>query len=52
MQAIFLLSIELIRRKEFVKGAFCYSVLLNFKHLYLYSSLAFFVYILKDYVLS
>lgn len=51
MQALFLLSIELVRRKHFLLGAFAYSTLLNFKHIYLYSALAFFVYILKDYIL-
>lgn len=51
MQALFLLSIELLRRRQFVKGALAYSTLLNFKHIYLYSSLAFFVFILKEYVL-
>lgn len=52
MQAIFILSVELIRRRQFAKGALAYSILLNFKHIYLYSSLAFFIYILKEYVLS
>ena len=52
MQTLFLLSIELIRREKFTAGAFCYSLLLNFKHIYLYSSIAFFIYILKEYVLK
>lgn len=47
MQAIFLMSIEFIRRKQYIKGAFTYSILLNFKHIYLYAALAFFAYILK-----
>ena len=50
MQAIFLLSVELIRRKRFEEGAFVYSCLLNFKHIYLYAALAFFVCIVKEYI--
>jgi len=52
MQAIFLASIELIRRKKYEEAAFVYSCLLNFKHIYLYASLAFFSCILKEYVLK
>ena len=50
MQAVFLLSVELMRRKRYEEGAFVYSCLLNFKHLYLYSALAFFVCIVKEYI--
>lgn len=35
-----------------MKGALAYSTLLNFKHIYLYSALAFFFFILKEYILS
>lgn len=50
MQAVFLLSVHLIQQKKFLRGAFLYSCLLNFKHIYLYASLAFLAYILKQYV--
>lgn len=50
MQAFFLLGVYLIEQGHFLKGAFAYACLLNFKHIYLYSSLAFFAYILKKYV--
>lgn len=52
MQAIFLLSVHLIQQDKFLQGAFLYSCLLNFKHIYLYASLAFLAYILKQYVLK
>jgi hypothetical protein len=52
MQAIFLAAVQLIRTKRFLLGAFVYSVLLNFKHIYLYAVLAFFFCILKEYVAS
>ena len=41
-----------MRRKQFLAAAFTYSALLNFKHIYLYASLAFFIYLLKEYVLA
>jgi alpha-1,3-glucosyltransferase len=52
MQAIFLLSVQLIRTERFVLGAFVFSVLLNFKHIYLYAAIAYFIYILKEYILK
>lgn len=52
MQAIFLLSVHFIQQDKFLRGAFLYSCLLNFKHIYLYASLAFLAYILKQYVLK
>ena len=51
MQALFLASVNLINRRQYLAGAFAYTVLLNFKHIYLYAALAFFVSILKGYVL-
>ena len=47
MQALLLLSVQLIRTRRFLLGALAYSALLNFKHIYLYAALAFFIYILK-----
>lgn len=52
MQAVFLLSVHLVQQQKFLKGAFLYSCLLNFKHIYLYAALAFLAYILKQYVLK
>lgn len=52
MQAIFLLSIHFMVNKQFLLGAFTYSCLLNLKHIYLYSVLAFVACILKEYILS
>lgn len=52
MQSIFLLSIYFIQEKHFLRGAFTYACLLNFKHIYLYASIAFLAYILKYYVLK
>lgn len=52
MQALFLLSVQLVRRKQYAKGALAYSLLLNFKHIYLYAALAFFSYILKEHILA
>lgn len=52
MQAIFILSVYLIIKEDYLKGAFVYACLLNFKHIYLYSGIAFLAYILKHYVLK
>lgn len=53
LQTIFLLSLYfLIIKKQYLKAAFTYSVLINFKHIYIYCALAYFVIILKDYVLQ
>ena len=38
-------------RKRYLLSAFCFSILLNFKHIYLYCSPAFFMYLLVHYVL-
>lgn len=50
MQGIFILSVYFINKNRFLAGAFCFSLLLNLKHIYLYSAPVFFVYILKWYV--
>jgi alpha-1,3-glucosyltransferase len=47
MQALFLLSVYLIQEGKFLQGAFAFSTLLNFKHIYLYASIAFVAYLLK-----
>lgn len=50
MQAILVLSVGYMNKHNYLKAAFCFSLLLNFKHIYLYCALAFFVYLLKYYV--
>lgn len=52
MQAIFILSIYFIQQEKYLKGAFTYACLLNFKHIYLYAAIAFASYLLKHYVLK
>ena len=47
MQALFLLSVYLVQEGKFLQGAFAFSTLLNFKHIYLYASIAFVAYLLK-----
>lgn len=50
MQSLLVLSVGLIKEKKYLMGAFTYAILLNFKHMYLYSAPAFFVYLLKEYI--
>lgn len=50
MQALLVWAVGLIKNKDYLKGAFVFSVLLNFKHIYLYCAPAFFIYLLKEYV--
>ena len=47
MQAIFIYSVYSMQQTNFLRGAFFYSVLINFKHIYIYAALAFFLFILK-----
>ncbi|XP_028405571.1 probable dolichyl pyrophosphate Glc1Man9GlcNAc2 alpha-1,3-glucosyltransferase isoform X2 [Dendronephthya gigantea] len=46
---ILILSITRMFENEFLWSAFWYSVLVNFKHIYLYIAPAYFVYLLKRY---
>ncbi|XP_036364126.1 probable dolichyl pyrophosphate Glc1Man9GlcNAc2 alpha-1,3-glucosyltransferase isoform X1 [Octopus sinensis] len=46
---ILLLSLVRIRQGKFLRGAFLFVVLLNFKHIFLYIAPAYFVYLLKCY---
>ena len=52
LQAIFVLSIGFMEEKRYLLGAFTYSMLLNFKHIYLYCAPAYFFYLLVNYVLE
>jgi alpha-1,3-glucosyltransferase len=52
MQAILILSIAMINRKRFLVGALLFSILLNFKHIYLYCAPAYAAYLIKEYVLA
>ena len=52
MQAIFIASIQFMRKEYYLSAAFTYATLLNFKHIYLYAALAFVVALLKLYVLA
>lgn len=47
MQALMILSVGFMQEKRYLVSAFCFSALLNFKHIYLYCAPAFFVYLLK-----
>ncbi|KAL5273191.1 ALG8 family protein [Megaselia abdita] len=49
---ILLFSIALILEKKFIKGAFLFAALLNFKHIFIYVAPAFGVFLLKDYVFN
>lgn len=51
LQALFVLSIYFMEEKKYLLGAFTYSLLLNFKHIYLYCALAYFIYLLVNYVI-
>jgi alpha-1,3-glucosyltransferase len=52
MQALFLLSVYFVQEGMFLRGAFAFSTLLNFKHIYLYAAIGFVAYLLKEYVLK
>lgn len=52
MQALLIISVGFMNRKNYLWAAFCFSLLLNFKHIYLYCAPAFFVYLLKEYVFN
>lgn len=49
LSGIMLLSMARIMQKREVESALWFSVLLNMKHIYMYMSPAFFVYLLKNY---
>lgn len=51
MQALLIASVGFMNKQKYLTAAFSFSLLLNFKHIYLYCAPAFFVYILKQYVL-
>ena len=52
LQTLFLTSVYfLIVKDNYSAAALFYSILLNFKHIYLYCSIAFFIIILKNYIL-
>ena len=48
MYGIQLLSIAALARGKLVYGAVCFAVVLNFKHIYLYQALPYFVYLLSS----
>jgi hypothetical protein len=50
LQAVLVLSVHFMNQKCYLKSAFLYSVLLNFKHIYLYCAPAYFLYLLKCYI--
>ncbi|XP_025085252.1 probable dolichyl pyrophosphate Glc1Man9GlcNAc2 alpha-1,3-glucosyltransferase isoform X2 [Pomacea canaliculata] len=52
LSGIFLLSIVRIYEGRSLEGAFWFSALLNFKHIYLYVAPAYFVYLLRCYCFS
>lgn len=52
MQGIIVVAVYCMEKRKFLVGAFIYGSLINFKHIYLYGMFAFFVYILKEYVLK
>lgn len=52
LSGIFLLSVLKMMEGKFVQSSFLFSVLLNFKHIYLYVSPAYFVYILRYHCLD
>ncbi len=47
MQAIFILSVAMINKKKYLLGALMFSILLNFKHIYLYCAPAYGIYLIK-----
>ncbi|XP_071950399.1 dolichyl pyrophosphate Glc1Man9GlcNAc2 alpha-1,3-glucosyltransferase-like [Antedon mediterranea] len=49
LTGILLLSITRISQNRFLEGGFWFSVLLNFKHIYLYIAPAYFIYLLRCY---
>jgi len=49
---ILLFSIGYILEERYLLGAFCFSILLNFKHIFLYIAPSFAIYLLKYYVLE
>ncbi|CAG2117641.1 unnamed protein product, partial [Medioppia subpectinata] len=49
LSALLLLSIARIIQKREIESAFWFAVLLNMKHIYVYISPAFFVYLLRNY---
>nr|CAG4647935.1 EOG090X06YP [Moina brachiata] len=49
LTGILLLSIAAVLQNENIKGAFWFSVLLNFKHIYVYIAPVYFVYLLRSY---
>jgi alpha-1,3-glucosyltransferase len=52
MQSALLFSVYLMNNKQYLLSAFIYALLINFKHIYMYASLAFFAYLIKNYVLK
>lgn len=52
LYGILILSISFLIKQSYIKSAICFSVLLNFKHIFLYFAPAFFVFILKYFVFS
>lgn len=52
MQALLVMSVVDICNRRYLRGAFLYATLLNFKHIYLYCAPAFFVYLLKEYIFN
>jgi alpha-1,3-glucosyltransferase len=48
MYGIMVLSIVYMFEKKWMKSAFCFAVLINFKHIYLYSAPAFGLIYLKE----
>jgi alpha-1,3-glucosyltransferase len=51
MQSILILCVGFMEEKKYLKASFFYATLLNFKHIYLYCSPAFFFVIIKEYIL-
>lgn len=49
LQGILIFAIKNIENKKFLRGAFLFTVLLNFKHIYLYVAGAFFFYLISAY---
>jgi alpha-1,3-glucosyltransferase len=52
MQAILILSVGLMNRKKYLKAAFTFAILLNFKHIYMYCAPAYFIYLIKCYIFN
>ena len=52
LYGLFILSISYMLDKSYIKSSFIFSILLNFKHIFLYFAPAYFCFLLRNYILE